>query len=312
VVVLSFIAILIGAIVLYAVFIEPNWIRIRRVQIRNTRLHRTIEHLRAVHLSDLHINKIGYREKKAIKFVNHLHPDMVFVTGDLAVFKQGFEPAVNFLHKLKATQGIWVVLGNIDYCNDSGSYSSSHELNTQKLKDNDGIHFLCNSHETISLPHRPNQSPNPADRSKDNNRVTIIGLDDPVTHKDDLAAAMHGAPDESAKILLTHYHKFTTNSDMNERSKSIDLILSGHAHGGQIFILKYLPSFIIHWFFKGKSDEENNGQKKANYRHVPSHFKGLYRQGETIGYVNRGFGTHFLPIRLGVRPEITLLEFVAQ
>jgi predicted MPP superfamily phosphohydrolase len=146
-------------------------------------------------------------------------------------------------------------------------------------------------------------------QSNANNRLAIIGLNDPVTHRDNLAAALDGLPEEDAKILLTHYQNFTINSKMSEHFKSIDLVLSGHTHGGQIFILKHLPSFVNRWYFKRKSDKENKGSIKANHRRVPSVFNGLCQQGQTIGYINRGLGTSYFPIRLGVRPEITVLEF---
>lgn len=300
-----------GAILIYGVFIEPNWIEIRRVQIKNYRLQHTIGHLRIVYLSDLHISRIGYREKKTIKFVRDLKPDLVFITGDLVPFKKGFEPVANFLNKLRAKEGIWVALGNSDYSNENGLSILCHELTSKKLKSTVPIHILRNSHETILLPQPPNQSINCIDQSNSNDRLTIIGLDDPVTHRDDFAAALDGVPDDNAKILLMHFQNFRINPSTSEHFKSIDLVLSGHTHGGQIFVLKHLPSFINHWYFKRKSDKENKGLIKGNYRRIPSVFKGLYQQGQAIGYINRGLGTSYFPIRLGVRPEITVLEFTA-
>ena len=303
--------ILIIAILIYGFFIEPNWIKIQRVQIKNHRLRRVIGHLRIAHLSDLHISTIGHREKKTIKFVNDFNPDLIFITGDLVAFKQGFEPAVDFLNKLKVKLGIWVALGNSDYSNENGLSILCCEPNSKKSKNMGAIHFLQNSHETIVLPQATNQSINCNSQSNCNNRLTIIGLDDPVTFRDDLPAAMNGVPEENAKILLAHYQNFTTNSDISKQFKFIDLVLSGHTHGGQIFIFKHLPSFINHWYFKRKSDKENSRLIKADHRCVPSIFEGLYQQGHTIGYINRGLGVSYLPIRLGVRPEITILEFTA-
>ena len=301
--------IVIGGILIYGVLIQPNWIKIRGVQIKNHRLKRTIGHLRIVHLSDLHISTIGYREKKTITLVKDLDPDLILITGDLVAFKQGFGPVVDFLDKLQAKQGIWIALGNTDYSNENGLSILCHELNSKNLQDTGGIHFLRNSHETIVPSQTANQSINFIDQPKRNNCLTIIGLDDPVTHKDDLAAALDGVPQENAKILLTHYQNFTTNSDISKQFKSIDLVLSGHTHGGQIFILKHLPSFINHWYFKRKSDKENSRLIKADHGRVPSVFEGLYHQEQTIGYINRGLGVSYLPIRLGVRPEIAILEF---
>jgi len=303
--------IVIGAILIYGVFIKPNWIKIQRVQIKNHRLRRIIGNLRIVHLSDLHIRKIGYREKKAIIFVNDLNLDLILITGDLVAFKQGFEPVVDFLNRLKTKQGIWVVLGNSDYSNENGSCILCHEQNSKELKNTGSIHFLRNSHEIIVPSQTANQSINFIDRSKGNNCLTLIGLDDAVTYKDDLVAALDGVPQENGKILLTHYQNFTINSDIGKQFKSIDLVFSGHTHGGQIFILKHLPSFISHWYFKRKSDKENSRPIKGDHRRVPSVFEGLYHQEQTIGYINRGLGVSYLPIRLGVRPEITILEFIA-
>ena len=299
-------------LLIYGVFIEPNWIEIKRATIINDRLASTIGHLKVIHLSDLHINTIGYREKKAVKILNSLCPDIIFVTGDLKAFKAGFGPVSDFLNQVSAKLGIWAVFGNSDYRKENGEETLGEELNSGEIKKLNGINILRNSHDTISIPKTNNSTYGTIDKFPDNIGVTVIGLDDPVTNRDDLSIATNGMPVNTATILLTHFQKFTINSVAKEQFKSIDLMLSGHTHGGQIFFLKYLPSFILQWYFKRKSDKKNRDATNKKHSRIPSVFEGTYMQGKTIGHINRGLGSSFYPIRLGVRPEITILEFRAR
>jgi predicted MPP superfamily phosphohydrolase len=124
----------IAAILIYGVFIEPNWIEIKRAKIINDRLASTIGHLKVIHLSDLHINTIGYREKKAVKILNSLCPDIIFVTGDLKAFKAGFGPVSDFLNQVSAKLGIWAVFGNSDYRKENGEETLGEELNSGEIK----------------------------------------------------------------------------------------------------------------------------------------------------------------------------------
>lgn len=102
-----------------------------------------------------------------------------------------------------------------------------------------------------------------------------------------LTKALQGVPEDSCRILLSH------NPDVNENIESqgeqIDLIISGHTHGGQI-VLPYLGAPYLPSPF---------GQK---YR------AGLIRDGERQTYVSRGLGVFFVPVRLNCQPDVSILS----
>ena len=98
-----------------------------------------------------------------------------------------------------------------------------------------------------------------------------------------LALALAGARDDEVKVLLAH------NPIILRRAAQakVDLVLSGHTHGGQVAL---------------RSERNESGRPRRRL------LKGLGRQGKTQIYVNRGLGTVVLPIRYGCPPEVSLLQ----
>jgi hypothetical protein len=117
-------------------------------------------------------------------------------------------------------------------------------------------------------------------------KVTLIGVDDPVTRKSDLAGAIREANLAGPKILLTHSPQIFEEAVQS----GVDLVLAGHNHGGQVFFLGYLRKMILR-------------EPALEY------LQGFYQKGKTLMYVSRGVGTSFLPFRLGVKPEVAFFTF---
>jgi uncharacterized protein len=111
----------------------------------------------------------------------------------------------------------------------------------------------------------------------------LAGVDDTMVGLEDLSLALAGARSDEMKLLLAH------NPVILRRAAraSVDLVLSGHTHGGQVAI---------------------RGERSASVKGRRRFLKGLVHQGNTQIYVNRGLGTVVLPIRYGCPPEISLLE----
>jgi predicted MPP superfamily phosphohydrolase len=116
--------------------------------------------------------------------------------------------------------------------------------------------------------------------------LNLLGVNDAGKRHDfsDLKKSLQGIDPEGFKILLAHRPEFFERAERN----GVDLQLSGHTHGGQIgmniFGLGIYPTQFFH-----------------------SYVKGLYEKGKSKLYVNSGVGMVFAPIRIGVRPEITLI-----
>ncbi|TLD41631.1 MAG: hypothetical protein JETT_2118 [Candidatus Jettenia ecosi] len=130
-----------------------------------------------------------------------------------------------------------------------------------------GIHVLINRHI-------------PLYRKKD--YIFIAGIDDLWEGEVNLGTTLNGM-DNKPKILLSH------NPDIMEmiQHRDIDFVIAGHTHGGQV----NLPFY---------------GSLVTSSKFCIRYASGLFREGKTIMYVNKGIGTSCLPIRFCARPEITL------
>src|SRR5467141_656642 len=111
----------------------------------------------------------------------------------------------------------------------------------------------------------------------------LAGVDDTMVGLEDLPLALAGSVADELKLLLAH------NPIILRRAAraGVDLVLSGHTHGGQVTI---------------RSERSASGRPRRRS------MKGLGRQGETQIYVTRGLGTVILPVRYGCPPEVSVLE----
>jgi hypothetical protein len=121
----------------------------------------------------------------------------------------------------------------------------------------------------------------PLERGKD--RIWLAGVDDVLKGRPDLAMALAGIPASECTILLAHEPDFADEASV----MAVDLQLSGHSHGGQI----WLPGLGAPWL-------------PPLARRYP---RGLYKIRETTLYTNVGLGTIHAPVRLNCPPEITLI-----
>ncbi|MEF3245427.1 MAG: metallophosphoesterase [Caldisericaceae bacterium] len=244
------------ALLIYGVFIERN-------QLAITRLNFSKENsIKFVQISDLHFTREGKREKKILKIISNEHPDLVFITGDVVNFRKKFE-AKKFFKKISAL-GIktYFVLGNWDY----------------KVKD---VVSLKKEIESAGIKVLENET---AEFTKNGLKINIIGLGDPFTNHDRFEEAVNSINNKNFSILLSH----TPDIFYKAKEKGIDLILSGHLHGGQVCLpfckfAIYTPS-----------------------KYGTKFLRGIFKEGNTIMYVNRGIGESHFPIRIFSKPEILI------
>lgn len=116
--------------------------------------------------------------------------------------------------------------------------------------------------------------------------VWLAGVDDPVNKRDDLSKALLGIPPGEPVLLLAHGPMIYPKAIQAK----VNLVLVGHTHGGQVGI-----PFLVHL---------------SKYANRTIYMKGLFQDGITKMYVNRGIGTKTLPIRFLCRPEIAVFDFI--
>ena len=272
-------------VILYAIFRTLYRFSVHKIQIRHDDLPERFNGLKIVQISDLHLGSFSFRYHildRAIKTINHLEPDYIFFTGDLVNnFAWELKGWSSVLKQLKAKQGKYAVLGNHDY----GDYSQ-WKTYEQKKQNFESIKYF---YKKIDFKLLLNES-DVIDKSGD--KLAIVGVENwgnpPFKQYGDLSKAIENVKDVPFKILLSHDPSHWNEEVVDETD--IALTLSGHTHGMQAGI-------------KVRSKEWS--PIKYKYKQ----WAGLYRQSNQYLYVNRGLGWLGFPGRVGMRPEITFLEF---
>jgi predicted MPP superfamily phosphohydrolase len=236
----------------------------RRVEITLARWPRALDGFRIVQISDIHIGPILGRRfaRDLVRRCNALEPDLLAVTGDLVdggVRQLASE--VEPFAELRAAHGVYFVTGNHDH------YSGARDW--VDIISGLGLRVLRNEHVTLEV-----------------NGVAfdLAGVDDHQGSfeegwREDLPRALEGRDPARACVLLAH----DPRTFKRARRMGVDLQLSGHTHGGQIWPFRYLVRIATRWV------------------------DGLHRDGDASIYVSRGTGFWGPPMRLGAPAEITEL-----
>ncbi len=262
-----------AAVLTYGLWIEPYMIQVREVTIVDQAAARAWGDIRLMHISDLHIKRPGRRESRLLEIIGRERPDIIMVTGDLCQWNVDPAPAIDFLTKLAAPLGVYVVLGDSDFSVGRRQCLFCHPgFDVERRREQP--RFLKN--ETVRVGLSGHKSMLVAGIYSSEARDNLAGLDLPEGT---------GEP----VLLLSHF----SLPFVLAGGERIKLCLSGDTHGGQIMV----PMFF--W-------------RKLSGKHDPEHRAGLYKIGKSWLYVNRGLGvTARLPVRLGVRPEVTMITFKA-
>ena len=241
---------------------EANSLEIEEVEITLSRLPRRLDGFRIVHLSDIHhspFTDIRHIEN-AVEAANDLQPDVFVLTGDYVSHEPEYiEPMAEVVGRLDAPFGSYACLGNHDHWTDA-------ELVTELLR-REGINVLVNEGFRFE--------------AKDAS-FWLCGVDDPMAGKTDVPAALHGSYADEMKLMLAHNPAILRQAVR----RKVDLMLSGHTHGGQIKIREKEKKVLAH-------------------RRLSS---GLHKRKETQIYITRGIGTVVLPVRYQCPPEISVVH----
>jgi uncharacterized protein len=232
---------------------------------------------RLVQITDFHLGSFPPGNdfvQKVVDATNNEEPDMILFTGDLVNNQASeVEPYLDTLRQLHASDGIYSIWGNHDYC----EYGNNHSIGALKrnrrmlygYQESLGWHQLMNEHHVVSHGMAS---------------IAVIGVENPgqppFTNRSNLKKAMKGLKPDMFKILLSHDPHHWRREVVG---KKIQLTLAGHTHAGQLKIGKWTPARMA---FK--------------------EWGGAYRIGEQMLYVSSGIGGSF-PFRLGAWPELTVI-----
>lgn len=271
-----FITLLIGIALLIMWMIYSNTaLDINIIPIESQHLPAEFNGFRIVQISDLHNAEFGANNKKLIAMLRQADTDIIVITGDIIDSRRtDVDAALSFAKQVVAIAPTYYVNGN-------------HEArileNYEKLKQGfaeAGVIVL----ENLS-----------ADVIVGDETISLVGISDPTFNRESVEGSVESTvknqlseavPDnENFKILLAHRPEY-----INEYAEKVDLVFSGHAHGGQ-FIIPLVGGLVA------------PGQGL-----FPKYYDGLYTHGRTKMIVSRGIGNSIFPFRINNRPEIVVAE----
>ena len=243
---------------LYAFFIEPYRIEVTRHHLPAA----VTTPLKIAHVSDLHTYGIGRRERKLLSLLKEEAPDLIVLTGDSISDAAGYAGLQEVLRGMQASLGIWVVRGNhenwypVDKVDGFGEFQDYFAAA--------GANYLYNSSQQVR------------------DDLWIVGLDDEMSGRPNLAKALVGVPEKVFRLGIFHSPAF-----FDSVKGQCNLVLAGHSHGGQIRIPFLKPLQL---------PAGCNG-----------YYEGWYEREGAHMYVSRGIGTSILHARFNCRPELAII-----
>jgi hypothetical protein len=247
---------------------EANSFQIDEIKIFLKKLPKALDGFRLVQLSDIHHSPFTSGEfiAQIVEKANELQPDMFVLTGDYVSHEAEYiAPVAEILGGLKSEFGTFACLGNHDHWTDAELVKTEFKRNGIKMLVNEGFRFTAR-----------------------NESFWLCGVDDFGEGLSNIRQSLRGSKTDEMKLLLAH------NPAIMRRAayRKIDLVLSGHTHGGQVKLREPRERILF-----------PNRRRKFS--------SGLHHRGETQIYITRGIGTVVVPMRYQCPPEISLIELRA-
>ena len=273
------------ASILYSIFKGKYNYKVWKYTLYFDNLPKAFDGYRITQISDIHCGSFDNYEKirYGVELINSQKSDVILFTGDLVNnLANEVQNWKSLFATLQAPDGVFSIMGNHDY----GDYSSWETTEAKQqnlehlfqLQKQMGWQLLLNEHCYLE---------------RDGEKIALIGVENwghgRFSKYGDLNKAMEGVNTEDFKILMSHDPTHWQEVVLPE-NKDIQLTLSGHTHGMQCGI--EIPGWL----------------KWSPSQYIYKYWGGMYEEGGKYLNVNRGFGYHAFPGRLGVWPEITVIE----
>ena len=274
----TIIIILISIILLFFIslylYYENNYLQVSNYTIESNKIPKDFDGFKIAQISDFHNTKSKKLTNDLVEEIKKTKPNIIVLTGDLVdSYKTNINVVISFVEKINDIAPIYYVTGNHE------ARIDNYDELKDKLEKNKVI-ILDGKLEIIK---------------KDNSEINLIGIDDPSfnfnTYRDDSTIIQDSlVPIKYNKnnfnILLSHRPELIETYAKN----NFDLVLSGHAHGGQIRI-----PFI-------------GGLIAPNQGLFPKYTSGIYEMNNTKMIISRGIGNSVLPFRVNNRPELVVIK----
>ena len=262
---------------------DNHRIIVTKIDVASERLPESFSGYRIAHVSDLHNDEFGEDNEELLAEIKGLTPDMIAITGDLLDSRRtNVKKAVNFVQQAMQIAPCYYVTGNHE------SRMDEEYEQLEKAMIEAGVIVLRNDRLTLE---------------KDGDKITVAGIDDPrFVLSTDRLEKMEGVignvltgllkevPEDQFTLLLSHRPElFELYCEWN-----VDLVLSGHVHGGQ-FRIPGIGGII------------GPGQGL-----LPDYDAGLYSKADTHMVLSRGLGQSIVPFRINNPPELVLVTLKSE
>lgn len=262
------------AAITWFLYAQNNALTINELTIKDEVIPEAFEGYRIVQLSDLHNKRFGHDQHKLIEKVEELAPDLIVITGDLIDSRRyDASPVIELVQQLTDQFPVYYVTGNHEW--NSGQYDTL----LQQLKEVDAKEL---SNTMVKL-------------ERDGSTIELLGIEDPTFYEtmsnseaitQSIETALANSSDQdNYRVLLSH----RPEQFLRYQAQPIDLVLTGHAHGGQIRI-PFLGGLVA-----------------PDQGFFPTYTAGVFEENGTTMIVNRGLGNSVIPFRLFNRPEIIVV-----
>lgn len=249
---------------------QNNMLVISEYEYTNEKIVNEMDGFTIVHLSDLHSKSFGKNQKRLIRKIEECKPDIIVITGDLVDERsKDFDNAVRLVRNAVEIAPVYYVTGNHEKWLSDDLYDELMDMLRQE-----GVIILDNACIRIS---------------KGDSDFILAGLDDG-SLLDDTLKELRLNDKKELVVLLTHEPQYIKDYSIY----GADLVLSGHAHGGQ-FRLPFIGGVYA-------PDQGFN----------PEYTSGVYEENNTTMVVSRGLGNSVIPVRLFNFPDIVCVSFKAE
>lgn len=271
-IILSFIVCLMISIVLHGLWCNKALI-VSEINIHSNRLPSSFDGFKIAHISDLHNEEFGDNNETLLSMLQKCNPDIIAITGDIIdSYDTDIDISLQFIKEAVKIAPCYYVSGN-------------HESRIEDFKDMEskmeGMGVIVLKNESITI-------------QKKKDKITIAGLEDPAFYETYLMEEESNVENKLKETLKKREEFVLLLSHRPELfemyvKEDVDVIFSGHAHGGQI-ILPLIGALFA-----------------PNQGLFPAYTSGVYSENNTNLVVSRGLGNSLIPLRINNRPEIVLV-----
>lgn len=252
-------------------------IDITEYTVENATLPKSFDNFKIIHISDLHNTEFGKDNEKLLRIIKEQKPDAVFVTGDtIDGFYTNIQIPIDLFKEILEICDVYFIDGN----HESRANVEAYKQFLQTLFEI-GVNVLKDDSAYIE---------------KNNEQIQIIGINDASFYKADykenykseITKTINELDNKNCfSILLSHHPELFPEY----KNTDIDLVFSGHAHGGQI----RLPSI--------------GGVIAPEQGLFPEYDAGVFSENNTTMVVSRGLGNSIVPVRINNSPEVVVVTF---